>query len=231
VQNILRLNDCVPSLGAGCDVLEGMATLLIGATGGIGGALARSWPQQELWLSGRNEEHLNALAAELKATPIKADVGYESHIKAMFDGLSTPLGTIVYAAGSAYPEPLNAATPDAVRKIWNANYFGALWVLKYGLPKLAEGGRMYFIGARPELVTVRGFSQYAASKSALAKLLEVARIEARGKMLTLVLPPAVDSPLWQQVGRTPKGAMSPETVAQAIMADRLGAGQAELMVE
>jgi short-subunit dehydrogenase len=208
-----------------------MATLIFGATGGIGAALARGWPQQDLWLSGRDEAKLQTLAAELKATALKADVGYESHVKGLFEGLSTPLDTIIYSAGSAFPEPLNTATPDAVRKVWNANYFGAMWALKYGLPKLAEGGRMYFIGARPELVTVRGFSQYAASKSALAKLLEVARIEARGKMITLVLPPAVDSALWTQVGRVPKGAMSPETVAQAIIADRAGAGQAQLLVE
>jgi short-subunit dehydrogenase len=208
-----------------------MATLIFGATGGIGAALARGLPQQELWLSGRDDEKLQALAAELKATALKADVGYESHVKALYEGLGTPLDTIIYSAGSAYPEPLNAATPDAVRRVWNANYFGAMWALKYGLPRLAEGGRMYFIGARPELVTVRGFSQYAASKSALAKLLEVARIEARGKTITLVLPPAVDSALWTQVGRVPKGAMSPETVAQAIIADRAGAGQAELTVD
>ncbi len=208
-----------------------MATLLFGATGGIGEALARGWPEEALWLSGRDENKLTTLAAELKATPLRADMGYESHVKGLFEGLSMPLDTLIYAAGSAHPEPVNAATPEAVRKVWNANYFGALWVLKYGLPKLAEGGRMYFIGARPELVTVRGFSQYAASKGALAKLLEVARIEARGKVLTLVLPPAVDTPLWTQVGRTPKGAMSAQAVAEAIIADRQGAGAAELRVE
>ncbi|MGY2895831.1 SDR family NAD(P)-dependent oxidoreductase [Deinococcus sp. UYEF24] len=208
-----------------------MATLLIGATGGIGEALARGWPEEALWLSGRDENKLTTLAAELKATPLRADMGYESHVKGLFEGLSMPLDTLIYAAGSAHPEALNAATPEAVRKVWNANYFGALWVLKYGLPKLAEGGRMYFIGARPELVTVRGFSQYAASKGALAKLLEVARIEARGKVLTLVLPPAVDTPLWTQVGRTPKGAMSAQAVAEAIITNRQGAGAAELRVE
>ena len=209
----------------------GMATLVIGATGGIGSALARGWKGEKLWLSGRNEDKLNALAAELGATPLRADLGYESHIRALFEGLETPLDTVVYAAGSAYPEALNAATPDAVRRVWNANYFGALWVLKYGLPKLAAGGRMYVIGARPELVTVRGFSQYAASKAALSRLLEVARIEARGKTLTLVLPPAVETALWEQVGRTPKGAMSADVVAGAIIADRAGEGQAELRVD
>lgn len=208
-----------------------MATLIIGATGGIGGALAHGWPEEALWLSGRGTERLEALAADLKATPVRADLGYESHIRAMFAGLSMPLDTLVYAAGSAYPEPLNAATPEAVRSVWNANYFGALWVLKYGLPALADGGRMYFVGARPELVTARGFSQYAASKMALAKLLEVARIEARGKTLTLVLPPAVETPLWTQVGRAPKGAISAEVVAGAIIADRQGAGQPELRVD
>ena len=208
-----------------------MATLVIGATGGNGGALARGWAEEALWLSGRDAAKLDTLAAELKATPLKADLGYESHIRALFGDLSLPLDTVVYAAGSAHPEPLSGASPEAVRQVWNANYFGAMWALKYGLPKLADGGRMYFIGARPELVTVRGFGQYAASKAALARLLEVARLEAKGRTLTLVLPPAVDTPLWTQVGRTPRGAMSAETVAQAIIADRAGAGQAELRVE
>ena len=77
-----------------------MATLLIGATGGIGEALARGWPaafpdeQGALWLSGRNEEKLGALASELNATTLKADVGYESHIKGLFEGLDTPLDTL-----------------------------------------------------------------------------------------------------------------------------------------
>ncbi|ULH14950.1 SDR family NAD(P)-dependent oxidoreductase [Deinococcus sp. KNUC1210] len=208
-----------------------MATLVFGATGGIGSAVARGWKDDRLWLSGRDEPKLSALATELGATPLRADLGYESHIKTLFAGLDTPLDTLVYAAGSAYPEALNAATPDAVRRVWNANYFGAMWVLKYGLPALSADGRMYFIGARPELVTVRGFSQYAASKAALSRLLEIARIEARGKTLTLVLPPAVETPLWEQVGRTPKGAMSAGAVAGAIIADRAGDGQAELRVD
>ena len=68
-----------------------MATLVIGATGGIGGALARGWPEEALWLSGRDGAKLDTLATELKATPLKADLGYESHIRALFGGLSLPL--------------------------------------------------------------------------------------------------------------------------------------------
>ena len=77
-------------------------------------------------------------------------------------------------------------------------------------------------------MTARGFSQYAASKAAAARLLEIARLEARQQTLTLVLPPAVDTGLWAQVGKVPRGALSPGAVAQAIIADRAAAGGDQL---
>ncbi len=197
-----------------------MATLIIGATGGIGAALARAAQDRPLTLSGRDEARLTALAGELGATARVADLGYESHVTRLFEGLTGPLDTLMYAAGSAFPEPLKDAGAKATREVWNANYFGALWTLKCGLPRLAPGGRVYFIGARPELVTARGFGQYAASKAALARLLDVTRLEARGVGLTLVLPPAVNTGLWNQVGRAPKGALDPQAVADALWQDR-----------
>ncbi|WP_420596207.1 SDR family NAD(P)-dependent oxidoreductase [Deinococcus sp.] len=207
-----------------------MTTLILGATGGIGSALAQLWTPGDLWLSGRDEGKLQALAQARQATPLKADLGYESQVSRLFEQLPAELDTIIYAAGSAYPEPLAQLKAENVRQVWNANYFGLLWTLKYGLPKLASGGRLYVVGAREDLTTARGFSQYAASKAALARLITIARLEARGKMLTLVLPPAVDSGLWSQVGKVPKGAVPPEVVAQAIVADRAGEGQEELKI-
>jgi NADP-dependent 3-hydroxy acid dehydrogenase YdfG len=208
-----------------------MKTLILGATGGIGAATARALAGAgaKLTLSGRDETRLSALASELGAASRVADVGYESHVRALFDGLDR-LDTLVYAAGAALPETLKAADPARVRAVWNANYFGALWVLKHGLERMNSGGRVYLLGARPELVTARGFSQYAASKAALARAAEIARLEVRGVTVTLVLPPAVDTALWAQVGQAPKGAIPPEDVARAIAADRAGPGETELRV-
>ncbi|WP_119674168.1 SDR family NAD(P)-dependent oxidoreductase [Deinococcus sp. RM] len=209
-----------------------MNTLIIGATGGIGAATARVLAAQgdTLTLSGRNEATLTALAAELGAAHHAADVGYESHVRALLEGVP-PLDTLVYAAGAALPEPLKDADPGHVRAVWNANYFGALWTLKHGLGRLNAGGRVYLLGARPELVTARGFSQYAASKAALARAAEVARLEHRGVGITLVLPPAVETGLWAQVGRVPRGALGPDVVARALVADRAGEAQAELRID
>ncbi|MGM9320992.1 SDR family NAD(P)-dependent oxidoreductase [Deinococcus aquaticus] len=208
-----------------------MNTLIIGATGGIGAATARALAAQgdTLTLSGRNEATLTALVAELGAAHHAADVGYESHVRSLLEGLE-PLDTLIYAAGAALPEPLKDADPGHVRAVWNANYFGALWVLKHGLGRLNPGARVYLIGAKPELVTARGFSQYAASKAALARAAEIARLETRGTDITLVLPPAVDTALWAQVGRVPRGAVTPDAVAQAIAADRAGPAQTELIL-
>ncbi|WP_216319436.1 SDR family NAD(P)-dependent oxidoreductase [Deinococcus aestuarii] len=205
-------------------------TLIIGATGGIGAATARAFAvSSPLTLAGRNGEKLQPLATELGATALPLDVGFESHVRTLFESLDG-LETVVYAAGAALPHPLAEADAAKVRAVWNANYFGVLWTLKYGLPRLAPGGRLYVIGARPELVTARGFSQYAASKAAVARALDIARLETRGKTLTLVLPPAVDTPLWTQVGRAPRGALAPEAVAAALLADRAGLGVDELRV-
>ncbi|PNY82898.1 short-chain dehydrogenase [Deinococcus koreensis] len=207
-----------------------MNTLILGATGGIGAATARALAGSgaTLTLSGRDGTKLQALADELGAAAKVADLGYESHVKALLDSVQAPLDTLVYAAGVALPEPLKDADPGHVRAVWNANYFGALWVLKHGLGRMNAGGRIYLLGARPELVTARGFSQYAASKAALARAAEVARLEARGVGIVLVLPPAVDTGLWTQVGKAPKGAIAPERVAQAIVQDRAGPGESEL---
>lgn len=211
-----------------------MTTLIIGATGGIGAAMARAMAGTDaLILAGRDEAKLSAVAAETGAKSQRVDVGFESHVRSLLDGVES-LDTVIYAAGAAMPQPLADLDAAQVRAVWNANYFGAVWTLKYALPKLAEGGRMYLIGARPELVTAKGFSQYAASKAALAQAVTIARLELpRGtqKALTLVLPPAVDTPLWTQVGRVPRGAISAEAVAQAILSDRGGAAQGELRVE
>ncbi|NTY01580.1 SDR family NAD(P)-dependent oxidoreductase [Deinococcus sp. JMULE3] len=209
-----------------------MNTLILGATGGIGAATARAFAAagHTLTLSGRDETRLAALVSELGATGRAADVGFESHVRTLLEG--TPeLDTLVYAAGAAHPEPLRDADPTHVRGVWNANYFGALWAMKHGLGRLAPGGRVYLLGARPELVTARGFSQYAASKAALARAAEVARLEHRGVGITLVLPPAVETGLWAQVGRVPRGALGPDVVARAIVADRAGEAQAELRID
>jgi NAD(P)-dependent dehydrogenase (short-subunit alcohol dehydrogenase family) len=191
-----------------------MTTLIFGATGGIGRALANALAAagHDLLLSGRRVEVLGALAAELSARALPAELADPAAVTAVFAEAGT-LDLLIYAAGSVRVAPVLQAGDE----IWTANYFGALWALRSGLPRLVPGGRAYLFGARPELIAARGFSQYAASKAALASLAKVAALERHP--VCLVLPPAVGTPLWGAVGRPPRGALSPEQVAAAILDD------------
>jgi len=199
-----------------------MKTLILGATGGIGQALTRAFAAsgEQLFLSGRNSSILRELAQETGADYCAADLGKELEVRALLEEVGQ-LDTLIYAAGAVSSSPLEGLESLAAERIWNANYWGAVWSLKHGLPRLAQDGKVYLLGAYPELITVRGMGQYAASKAALAGLAKIAALE-RKNTVTLVLPPAVNTPLWNGMGgKAPKNALEPDVVAQKILEDAL----------
>ncbi len=204
--------------------------LIIGATGGIGSALVRSLRgDYALTLVGRDARKLQALAGADTAL-VPTDVGSELEVQALFGELSVQ-DLIVYAAGAIEPEPIKNASAEAWARVLDANLTGLLYTLKYAEPKLEAGARIFVLGARPELVTFRGFGAYAAAKAGVAALVGVAAQELKRKAsLTLVLPKAVATDFWKNVGQPPKDALSPAEVADAIAESLRGEPQAELRV-
>ncbi len=209
-----------------------MKTLILGATGGIGQALTRAFAAsgEQLFLSGRNMGLLRELAQETGADYSSADLGKELEVRALLEEVGS-FDTLIYAAGAVSSAKLEEQESDAAERIWNANYWGAVWSLKHGLSRLAPDGKAYLLGAYPELVTARGMGQYAASKAALAQLAKIAALE-RKNTVTLVLPPAVNTGLWGGMGgKAPKSALEPEAVAQKILEDALSSAYtAELKI-
>jgi short-subunit dehydrogenase len=59
--------------------LDGARTLVTGATGGLGGAIARACAARgaQLIITGRRAEPLSALAAALGAKSVVADLGHQ----------------------------------------------------------------------------------------------------------------------------------------------------------
>lgn len=200
--------------------------LVLGATGGIGGAVARRLaPGHDLTLSGREAAALGALARELDARAVPADLASELEVAALFEGLP-PLDVLVYAAGAARRAPLAELRAADAQAMLDANLLGLAYTLRHARPRLAAGARIVVVGARPELAEAPGMALYAASKAAVAALVAVARRELRGAAtLTLVLPAAVDTPLWDGVAPVPRGALRPAEVADAVAAALEGAPQ------
>ena len=203
--------------------------LIIGAGGGIGSALVSRLDGYEAVLVGRNARKLSA-AQRPGDEVVPTDVTSELEVEALFADLA-PLDLLVYAAGVIEPAPLGTVSADVWTRTLEANLTGLAYVLKYAGGKLNPGARVFVLGARPELVNVRGFGAYAAAKAGVAALLGVAAQEFRRKAsFTLVLPKAVDTAFWEPIGKPPKDALRPEEVAEAIVRSLAGEPEGELRV-
>ncbi|WP_114313309.1 SDR family NAD(P)-dependent oxidoreductase [Thermus caldifontis] len=193
-----------------------MRTLILGATGGLGSALALALKGQELLLSGRRAAELRALAEKVGGQALPADLKDELEAKALLEEAGE-LDLAFHAVGSVARGSLREAERKAVESLLEDHLLSALFLLKYG--RFRPGARLVFFGAYPRYVQVPGFAAYAAAKGALEWYLEAARKELRreGVRLVLVRLPAVATGLWAPLGGPPKGALSPEEAARKVL--------------
>ncbi|CAN5908112.1 SDR family NAD(P)-dependent oxidoreductase [soil metagenome] len=202
--------------------------LIIGATGGIGTALAKKMNgSYDLTLVGRDTQKLSALRDY--GTVIPTDVASELEVQALFEEVA-PVDVLIYAAGDIQPELLKMVDQQAYYRVIDANLTGLILTLKYAEPKFNEA-RVFVLGARPDLITYRGFAVYAAAKAGVKAVLDIAAVEMKRKAsFTLVLPKAVDTDFWKNVGTAPKDALSPDEVAEAIVESLKGEPEETLKV-
>ncbi|GAA5335324.1 MULTISPECIES: SDR family NAD(P)-dependent oxidoreductase [Thermus] len=193
-----------------------MRVLVLGATGGLGGALARALRGYELLLSGRRTEALRGLAEEVGGKPLPADLADELEAQALLEEAG-PLDLLLHAVGAAGRAPVRETPRDLLEGMLSAHLLTAHHALKHA--RFRPGARAVFFGAYPAYVRVPGFAAYAAAKGALEAYLEAAHKELRreGVHLVLVRLPAVATGLWTPLGGPPKGALTPEEAARRVL--------------
>ena len=207
-----------------------MNTVIIGATGGIGAATARTVPGPHI-LAARDAKALRELANAIGGIAVPTDATRELEVQALGQEAEARGGVkvLVYAAGTIQPASLLDASANDLERVWAVNYLGAQLALKHLGPLLTPDARVFLLGARPELVEFKNFSGYASSKAALSSLSRTAALELK-RPVTLVLPGPVDTNFWSKLGRAPMNAISPQAVAEAIQASLKAEPVAELRV-
>jgi NAD(P)-dependent dehydrogenase (short-subunit alcohol dehydrogenase family) len=126
---------------------------------------------------------------------------------------------VIYAAGGLNANLLEKLTSEEWNATLTANLTGAFLASRASLNLLKRDGHLILIGAYTEKITLPRMGAYVAAKSGLESLVTVLQKENRKLKITLVRPPAVDTPFWQNVPfRLPASALQPQQVASAMIA-------------
>ncbi len=160
---------------------KSVVVLGVGASNGIGGALARRFAKEGLRVivSGRTPEKIEAVTQEIKAAgglaeAVPADVTSADEQDALFDLVKSrgEVAAVLYNAGNNGIIPFEQLDAETYEAFWRVGNFGAFLTAKRAIPILkAQGeGSLFFTGASGSLRGKPGFVQFASMKAGLRML-------------------------------------------------------------
>ncbi|MBI5648624.1 MAG: SDR family oxidoreductase [Ignavibacteriae bacterium] len=183
---------------------------ITGAGRGIGAAIARRAARAGagIALSGRNDETLVALAAELEAAGARVcvarcDVGDEDSVRAAFEAAHGALGSIdvlVNNAGETVFLPFMKSGVADLDRLLRTNVRGAFLCTQAVLPGMLErgAGTVVMINSVASRDVFSDSSLYSASKAGLKALTDCLRHEVRksGVRIVSIFPGATGTEIW-----------------------------------
>lgn len=180
---------------------NGRTILVTGASGGIGGATVRHLVAAgaQVIASGRNVEHLDAIAAETGAEPLPFDLTSEDSIRDAIEGRD--IWGVVNSGGwggeIASPQETDI---DVFDKVISINARGSLLVIKYASREMIRqerGGAIVNVSSQASLVALSGHISYGSSKAALDNITRVSALELGkyGIRVNAVNPTVVMTPM------------------------------------
>jgi short-subunit dehydrogenase len=216
--------------------------LVAGATGVLGGELARALAAAgaRVGLTGRDDDRLQALAAELGGVPaLAADAVDVDAVRTAVDSVADALGgldAVVVAWGVVAFGPAADADDAVTEELFAVNALAPMSLVRAALPRMADGGSVVLLSAIVADAPTLGMAEYSASKAALSAWASVLRRELRGRSIGVldVRPPHIDTGLVDRAlagepPRLPAGHDRAELVAAVL--DGLREGGREVVLD
>jgi len=191
--------------------LKGKNVLITGATGGIGEHSAKLLSQNGaiLYLSGRNEEKLKKVAADLSVPADRTfvvDMSNYDEVKAMAERIHAAipaLDILVNAAGIGIIKPMDVLTSEEFRKTLDSNLIGPFNLVKAFLNEMKTQKKGLIINIPGVLgkVPMAGAAAYSASKYGLVGMMQSIREELKRTeiRITNLFMGGVDSAFWDTI--------------------------------
>lgn len=178
---------------------------ITGATGGLGRAFVYEIADrgENLLLTGRSEEKLTALRAELNekypnldVRTYAADLSNEGSRCAMMEKIATDglkISTLVNVAGADIQKGLTAYTQEKISFQCRVNFEAAVSTCHFAIAHKAERLEIINVSSVSGIYPMPYFAIYSATKGALTSFSQALRAEMKGKnvAVTAILPGAM----------------------------------------
>jgi short-subunit dehydrogenase len=204
--------------------------LVLGATGGLGGAIARRLVAAgaRVTLSGRDESRLTALADELGSavvTTVVTDLtkpdGPASVVSAATE--AAPLTGVVNAAGVVAFGAVEDLDDDALDEVLLLDLVAPIRLARAALGIIPEGGFLALVSGVVSEKAMPGMGAYSAAKAGLTAFDAALATELRRRRIRVldVRPPHTETglatrPVAGEAPRLPQG-LDPEAVAERVV--------------
>lgn len=213
--------------------------LVVGASGGLGSAIARELAGRgaRLALSGRDAERLAATG--VAGTPVVADLRDSDAAERVVAEAEQALGGltgVVYAAGVVAFGAIGELDEDDVDELLLLNYLAPARIAAAALARLGAGGFVANLSAVVAEQPTLKMADYSAAKAALTAFDRVALLEARRRDIRVIdiRPPHTETGLAGRpiAGKPPKlpPGLDPADVARRIV-DALAGAETDLPTE
>jgi NADP-dependent 3-hydroxy acid dehydrogenase YdfG len=213
--------------------LAGQVAIVTGAGRGIGRAVALAFALEgaSVVLAARSRADLAAVAGAIResggvALALPTDVTQDGAVEALVEQTAGELGRIdilVTAAGVAAFGPVAGAKPADWDGMLAVNLRAAMVCCHAVLPTMQRQhrGTIINVGSIAGKRAIPGGAAYAATKAGLAAFSAVLAEELRadGIRVGVIVPGAVDTPLWDAIPGGPDRArmLRPEDVARVVV--------------
>ena len=222
--------------------LERARILLVGATGALGGRLARELAarQTRLVVTGRNADRLATVADETGAElRIRVDLLDVEAVAAAVNEAAERLGGLdglVIASGVAAFGSARDEEDSTIEELFAVNTLGPMAAIRAALAHLGAGGAIAVLTAILVDMPTAGMAAYSASKAGLSAYLTAIRREVRRDGITVLdaRPPHMetglaDRPLAGEAPRMPAGHDIDEVIG--LIVSGLSDGRSELVAD
>ncbi len=192
-------------------------TVITGATGGIGSALALALTGHKLILTGRNPAKLEALCSSIpNSIPLILELQKPETFAAALEGFPR-IDNLIHNAGVGELGSVENTSLEIWREILNVNLLACVELTRICLNRLRETrGQVLFVNSGAGLTANAGWGAYAASKFALRALNDALSAEEtpNGLRVMTVYPGRTATKMQKKVRSQEHQAYEPEKYIQ-----------------